>query len=110
MVSPRGCGHAGASLSGSSTGLIYWHYKQRYGDLIKQSHLPIEGYSRQEVPSVGPNRMSYFLDIHGPSEPIETACSSSLVAIHRAVKSILSGECIQAIAGGVNTLLHQSPY
>ena len=51
------------------------------------------------VPSVGPNRMSYFLDIHGPSEPVETACSSSLVAIHRAVKAIETGDCDMAVAG-----------
>ena len=49
----------------------------------------IEGYSATGmVPSVGPNRMSYFLNLHGPSEPIETACSSSLVAMHRAVQAL----------------------
>ncbi|MCP4715026.1 MAG: polyketide synthase, partial [Deltaproteobacteria bacterium] len=47
----------------------------------------------------------YFLNIHGPSEPIETACSSSLVAIHRAVAAIESGSCDMAIAGGVNTMI-----
>ena len=49
--------------------------------------------------------MSYFLNIHGPSEPIETACSSSLVAIHRAVTAIETGSCEMAIAGGINTIL-----
>ena len=57
------------------------------------------------MPSVGPNRMSYFLDLHGPSEPIETACSSSLVAVHRAIQALSSDNCEMAIAGGVNTLL-----
>ena len=49
--------------------------------------------------------MSYFLDVHGPSEPIETACSSSLVAVHRAIQALSSDSCELAIAGGVNTLL-----
>ncbi|XYY60527.1 beta-ketoacyl synthase N-terminal-like domain-containing protein [Bacillus velezensis] len=52
------------------------------------------------IPSIGPNRLSYLLNLHGPSEPIETACSSSLVAIHRAVSAIENGECDMAIAGG----------
>src|SRR5262249_6710519 len=48
---------------------------------------------------------SYFLNLHGPSEPIETASSSSLVAIHRGVNAIESGQCAMAIVGGVNTLV-----
>jgi len=52
--------------------------------------------------SILPNRISYLLDLHGPSEPIDTACSSSLVAIHRAVENIKNGHCGMAIAGGVS--------
>ncbi|TPM36088.1 beta-ketoacyl synthase N-terminal-like domain-containing protein [Mesorhizobium sp. B2-3-4] len=51
------------------------------------------------------NRVSFLLDVHGPSEAIDTACSSSLVAIHNAVRAIRNGECDLAIAGGVNLLL-----
>ncbi|WP_416970861.1 SDR family NAD(P)-dependent oxidoreductase [Streptomyces sp. 4F14] len=51
------------------------------------------------------NRISYVLDIRGPSEPVDTACSSSLVAVHRAMEAIRSGACELAIAGGVNLLL-----
>jgi acyl transferase domain-containing protein len=49
--------------------------------------------------------MSYFLNLHGPSEAIETACSSSLIAIHRGVNAIESDQCNMAIVGGVNTLV-----
>ena len=51
------------------------------------------------------NRISYLLNLHGPSEAIDTACSSSLIAIHGAVKALQHGECTMAIAGGVKPML-----
>ncbi|MBB3811108.1 beta-ketoacyl synthase N-terminal-like domain-containing protein [Pseudochelatococcus contaminans] len=51
------------------------------------------------------NRLSFCLDLRGPSESIDTACSSSLVAIHRAAQALRDGECELAIVGGVNLLL-----
>ncbi|MCB0198013.1 MAG: SDR family oxidoreductase, partial [Anaerolineae bacterium] len=56
------------------------------------------------------NRVSYLLDLHGPSEAIDTACSSSLVALHRAVQSIRSGEIESAIVGGVSLALSPATY
>lgn len=44
-------------------------------------------------------RVSYLLDLRGPSVNIQTACSTSLVAIHTAAQSLLSGECDMALAG-----------
>lgn len=51
--------------------------------------------------SIIPARISYFLNLKGPSVAINTACSSSLVAIHLACQSILVGDCEMALAGGV---------
>ncbi len=56
------------------------------------------------------NRVSYVLDLQGPSLPVDTACSSSLVAIHLACESLRRAECRVAVAGGVNLYLHPAKY
>ncbi|WP_407672364.1 SDR family NAD(P)-dependent oxidoreductase, partial [Paenibacillus sinensis] len=104
-------GYSAQSLSGTQTGIFVGTANSGYSGLISQAEVSIEGYSSTgAVASMGPNRMSYFLNIHGPSEPVETACSSSLVAIHRAVNAIESGNCEMAIVGGINTLVTPEPY
>ncbi|RBM11805.1 SDR family NAD(P)-dependent oxidoreductase [Streptomyces sp. PT12] len=56
------------------------------------------------------NRLSYFLDLRGPSMTIDTLCSSSLVALHTAVRSLREGECEQAIVAGVRVALSPLHY
>ncbi|WP_459470475.1 beta-ketoacyl synthase N-terminal-like domain-containing protein [Staphylococcus cohnii] len=56
------------------------------------------------------NRVSSFLNVKGPSEPIDTACSSSLVAINRAINAMLSKECDMALVGGVNVITTPAIY
>ncbi|WP_373088630.1 SDR family NAD(P)-dependent oxidoreductase [Sneathiella sp.] len=56
-------------------------------------------------------RLSYLLNLQGPSINIQTACSTSLVAMHQAAASLLSMECDMAIAGGVTVELpHRHGY
>ena len=52
-------------------------------------------------------RISYKLNLHGPSLVVQTACSTSLVAIHLACQSLIAGECDMALAGGVTIRLPQ---
>ena len=49
-------------------------------------------------------KISHYFGWTGQGLCIDTACSSSLVAVHLACKSILSGECSAALAGGVNVM------
>ncbi|MGE4043444.1 MAG: SDR family NAD(P)-dependent oxidoreductase [Acetobacteraceae bacterium] len=56
------------------------------------------------------NRISYHMNLNGPSMAVDSACSSSLTAIHLACQAIASGECTAAIAGGVNLSLHPLKY
>lgn len=58
--------------------------------------------------SILANRISYSLDLRGPSVAIDTACSSSLVALHLAAEAIRNGTIDTAIVGGVNLIL--SPF
>jgi phthiocerol/phenolphthiocerol synthesis type-I polyketide synthase E len=53
-------------------------------------------------------RVSYKLDLRGPSLNVQTACSTSLVAVHLACQSLLAYQCTAAIAGGIRIHVPQT--
>lgn len=52
------------------------------------------------TPAMIANRVSYILDLLGPSVPTDTACSSTATALHLAIQGVRYGECEAAIVGG----------
>jgi polyketide synthase PksN len=104
-------GYKRSDLAGTKTGLFVGVAGNDYGNLLAMYGVPVEAYSSTgNSHSVLANRVSYFLDLRGPSEAIDTACSSSLVAIHRAIESLASGSSEMAIVGGVNLLLSPAAF
>ena len=100
-------GYAARSLAGTRTALFIGMSASGYDKIVADAGVPIDGLSAAAfLPSIGPNRASYFFDLRGPSEPIETACSSSLVAVHRAALALANDRCDMAIVGGVNAILN----
>lgn len=93
-------------LAGSSTGVFVGLMWNDYAKLQARNYNAIEGYSGTgSLFGFSANRLSYFFDLRGPSFAMEVQCASSMYALHFACRSIWSGECTQALAGGVNLAL-----
>lgn len=98
-------GHGGGKLKGTSTGVFIGKAhlgEPLYKDFIEEMD---EQAFTGSVSGILSSRISYILDLKGPSIVIDTACSSGLVAIYSACQAIKNGECDQAIAGGVSLSL-----
>jgi polyketide synthase 13 len=94
------------SLAGSRTGVFVGISGNEYARLTTARLDAVEAWSAPGAAlSIAANRLSYALDLRGPSVAVDTACSSSLVAVHHAVLSLATGECDTALAAGVNLLL-----
>ena len=104
-------GHRIADLSGTKTGLFVGVATNDYIDLMTHHKVPVHAYtSTGNSHSVLVNRISFLLNLRGPSAPIDTACSSSLVALHRAIESIHTGSSDMAIVGGVQVMTSPAGY
>ena len=101
--------HAGipaAALAGTRTGVFVGISGNEYAHLTTGDLARVEAWTPPGAAlSIAANRLSYVLDLRGPSVSMDTACSSSLVAVHHAVRSLAGGECDTALVGGVNVLL-----
>ncbi|KAI0459054.1 6-methylsalicylic acid synthase [Xylaria acuta] len=94
------------SLSGSDTAVYMGCDSDDYSRLLLEDIPNIEAWMGIGTAAHGiPNRISYHLDLMGPSAAVDAACASSLVAVHLGYQAILNGESEAAIVGGVNVLL-----
>ena len=95
-------------LAGSACAVyvgVHSHSSDYYGMQVARLESVDTYTSTGTAHSVLANRLSYFLDLRGPSMAIDTACSSSLVALHQACLSLRARESTVAIAAGVNLML-----
>ncbi|RMH49870.1 MAG: acyltransferase domain-containing protein, partial [Alphaproteobacteria bacterium] len=106
--------HAGltqAAIAGERTGVFVGasssdHSAHFFTDLARVDAQFMTGNTL----SIIANRISYLLDLRGPSFTIDTACSSSLYALHAAAQALMAGEIDTAIVGGVNLLVAPGPF
>ena len=93
-------------LAGSRTGVYVGTHSNDYSWMLFADGEALDAYaSTGTARSIVANRLSYVLDLRGPSIAMDTACSSSLVAVHLACQALRNHECDLALAGGVNVLL-----
>ncbi|MFE0043486.1 type I polyketide synthase [Streptomyces albireticuli] len=103
-------GLAPSALAGSRTGVFMG--VASFDFATENLHHPLDYTAHATTGfahSVLPGRISYTLDLRGPSVAVDTACSSALVAVHQAARSLRSGECDLALTGGVNVILSPLP-
>ncbi len=99
-------GIAADALRHTQTGVFAGACLGEYGYLASTDLSQVDAWSGTGgALSIIANRVSYFLDLRGPSVTVDTACSSSLVAVHLACQSLRTGESNLALAAGVNLLL-----
>ena len=95
-----------STMRGTETGCFVGIASNEYGSIQMMGEEDIDVHTNSgSTLSIASNRISYLFDLKGPSVSVDTACSSALVAVNLACKSIWSGDCTSALAGGVNALL-----
>ncbi len=96
-------GYSREAVQGTNTGVFLGYsndLREAYAKLLlDSSNDSLEIAAAGNLSSVIPSRISYFLDLKGPSMVIGTSCSSSLVSVHVACNLIQNGECEMAIVG-----------
>ena len=104
-------GIAPSKLSGSQTGVFIALGNYDYCRLLTKDLSLVNAYDGTgNTLSIAANRLSYILNLRGPSVLLETACSSSLVALHFACRSLQSGESNLSLVGGVSLMLSPEPF
>ena len=100
-----------SSLDNTNTGVFCGASTQDYSQLNIKDQIEFNGYTLTGVAQGGiAGRLSYVLNLKGPSMAIDTACSSSLAALSVAVTALQQGQCDLAIVGGVHLSLLPENY
>jgi 6-methylsalicylic acid synthase len=101
--------HAGIpprSLAGTDAGVFVGIGSDDYGRRMLEDLPSIEAWTGiGSAMCAAANRISYALDLRGPSLAVDTACSASLVAAHLACQSLRAGESEIALVGGINLII-----
>ncbi|MFI1358050.1 SDR family NAD(P)-dependent oxidoreductase [Streptomyces sp. NPDC020898] len=94
------------TLAGTSTGVFVGIAADDYAALLHRSEIAISGHTATGLSrGMAANRLSYLLNLRGPSLAVDSAQSSSLVAVHLACESLRRGESDLAIVGGASLIL-----
>ncbi len=95
-----------SALRGRSVGVFVGIAGNDYAGLQMPNHAGMDVHTNSGCTlSIASNRISYLLDLKGPSMSVDTACSSALVAMSQACQSIWAGDCDAALTGGVNAII-----
>jgi acyl transferase domain-containing protein/acyl carrier protein len=99
-------GYGGGKLSESSTGVYIGfapNIRDMYAKIIGDVDPALMSISMiGNLTAIIPSRLSYMLNLKGPSMVVDTACSSALVSVDLACQAIRNGVCEYAVVGGIN--------
>ncbi|PMD30149.1 hypothetical protein L207DRAFT_592910 [Hyaloscypha variabilis F] len=91
---------------GSNTGVYAGNFGEDWSDMFAKDSQQYGGYRITGTHDMAlSNRVSYEMDLRGPSLTIRTGCSASLVCLNEACAAISKGDCKAAIVGGTNLIL-----
>jgi acyl transferase domain-containing protein len=97
------------SLAGTSTGVFVGMMSSEWTSLQMFDYPEVTAFrGAGSGYFMAANRVSYHLNLTGPSMAIDSACSSSLMAVHQGCAALSSGEADTVIAAGANLLLTPS--
>lgn len=96
-------GRVGVFAGSAMSDYLLTNLYQAYGPAVLRSRAVLIGNDKDYLAA----RISYKLNLKGPSINVNTACSTSLVAVHLACQSLLHGECDIALAGGASIAVTQ---
>ncbi|XP_052816270.1 phenolphthiocerol synthesis polyketide synthase type I Pks15/1-like isoform X1 [Mya arenaria] len=100
-------GFTRAKMSGTKTGVYIGCMNDDYKIMSMQDSSGNTNYSATgSSTTVISSRVSYVFNLQGPCLTVDTACSSAMMAIHLGCQAIRSGDCCQAICGGVSSIMY----